>query len=506
VAERGRSGPRLPTAAARVAAQRDQNPLRVLYEDNHLLVVAKPAGLLSQGDRTGDTTVLDLAAEYLRRRYHKPGKVYLGLVHRLDRPVSGVLVLARTSKAARRITAQIKSRSVEKRYSVVVEGRLREAAGRLEHYLVKRGEARRVGVFGQPVPNGRRAELEYEVIETCPTATLLDVRLLTGRSHQIRAQLAAIGHPILRDRRYGSSLPPGAGGWFALHAANFTLEHPTLGERMTFSAPLPEQWPWPPPPGMRPPDRRRAPRSEIAKGPSIRDGVRSHAATAKQAPLNAAHGDGKSAEIIHLDEHLVAVNKPAGLPVQATRDPRREHLFAAVERALPPVSGKRRLALMTRLPVAASGIVLLARTRSGARSVEAQLKRRALRRLFVLVVRGAREGGPRLPAPEAWRPEAGVGAVALGPLRRGAALLLVEPRRAPLRALEEMLRTRHWQVVAPARGVELRHLHRVRMAQGDPQPLELVAPLPAGFQPWLPDPAALDFAPAEHDRDPLTGP
>lgn len=490
-------------AAAPVAA-----PFEILHEDNHLLVVVKPSGLLSQGDRTGDPTILDLAAEYLRTRYHKPANVYLGLVHRLDRPVSGVLVLARTSKAARRVSQQIRAHQVDKRYRVVVEGQVAPPQGRLVHHLLKRGEVRRVRVLDHPQEGSRRAELEYEVLAEADTATALSVRLVTGRSHQIRAQLAAVGHPILGDRRYGSVLPPSVHGSFALHAESFSLDHPTTGERLTFTAPPPPQWPWPPPAELRSSPRCR-PSTVRAR---VESAPRPLAPPTVTPPAPSRSGGlGHGVVVLQVTEHIVAAHKPAGLPVQATRDPRRPHLIAALDALLPAPPTGRPLALLTRLPVLASGAVLLARTRSGARSLEAQLKRRRLRRLFALIVRGSPPDWPRLPDAGAWQLLSKVGlAAAWGPALGGAFLLLVEPRRAPLRALDELLEQRGWQVAPahPAGGAdpsappgELRHLLRVRSdidagpAPGGVSPLDILAPLPEGFAPWAPSSEILTFAP-----------
>jgi 23S rRNA pseudouridine1911/1915/1917 synthase len=218
-------------------------PFDVLYLDNHLLVVAKPAGLLVQGDETGDTDLLTLGKAYLKERFDKPGAVFLGLVHRLDRPVSGVVALARTSKAAARLSEQFRGRSPDKRYLALVEGRL-TGEGTREDYLAKLD--RTVRVVKPTHPEGKRAALRWRSLGTDRTRkqgdlSLVEVELVTGRAHQIRVQLAAMGVPILGDLRYGATREFD-GRNLALHALALTLEHPTLREPMTFRAPPPPSW------------------------------------------------------------------------------------------------------------------------------------------------------------------------------------------------------------------------------------------------------------------------
>lgn len=216
-------------------------PLEILYEDNHLLVVRKSAGALVQGDRTGDPTLLDAAKAYLKEKYRKPGEVFLGIVHRLDRPVGGVLVFARTSKAASRLGEQFRSRAVDKVYWAVVEGAPEPPEGRMEDWL--RRDHMRSRVSAPDAPGAQHAALSYRSVESRGGWTLVEIRLETGRHHQIRVQFASRGHPILGDRRYGSrdAVPS---GHIALMARALTLTHPTQGTRMTFTASLPEDWPW----------------------------------------------------------------------------------------------------------------------------------------------------------------------------------------------------------------------------------------------------------------------
>ncbi|MCF8025879.1 MAG: RNA pseudouridine synthase [Desulfobacteraceae bacterium] len=214
----------------------------LFYEDNHLLVVYKPSGLLIQGDRTEDISLLDLAKQWVKIRYEKPGNVYLAPVHRLDRPVAGVTVFARTSKAASRLSAQFREGSVKKRYLAVVEGVVTDAAGQLTDYLERRGATSRI--LDSPTKNSREARLSFRVIETVGDRSFLEIDLATGRHHQIRAQLANIGHPIVGDLRYGA-IRPLPEKQLALFAAEIAFDHPTSKERMCFSSPLPPAWPWP---------------------------------------------------------------------------------------------------------------------------------------------------------------------------------------------------------------------------------------------------------------------
>ena len=214
--------------------------LEVLFEDNHCLAVCKPAGLLTQGDRTGDPTLLAAAAAYLRQRYSKPGRVFVGVVHRLDRPVSGVVLFARTSKAAARLAAQFRDGSVGKRYWALVEKAPSPAVGTLEHLLAKDPKTNRTRVVPTGRAGARRARLRYRVLARHPGGTLVEVEPESGRSHQIRVQLAAAGAVIVGDVRYGSQRR--LGSMLALHAARLEFEHPTRRERIVVEAPLPPAW------------------------------------------------------------------------------------------------------------------------------------------------------------------------------------------------------------------------------------------------------------------------
>jgi 23S rRNA pseudouridine1911/1915/1917 synthase len=214
--------------------------LHILFEDNHLLAVLKPAGLPTMGAEQGRTTALDIAAAYLKQKYSKPGNVYLGVVSRIDAPVTGVLLLARTSKAAARLTEQFRSGQVEKIYWAIVEGVPDPAAGVCCDWVVKNDRRHRMEVVTQATTGAKQARLSYVARSRGRGATLLEVTLETGRKHQIRLQLAERGHPILGDRKYSGTRPFPAG--IALHARRLVLEHPVRKTPLEIVAPLPAAW------------------------------------------------------------------------------------------------------------------------------------------------------------------------------------------------------------------------------------------------------------------------
>ncbi len=224
--------------------------LSVLYEDNHLLAVDKPAMLPTMGVAEERPSLLAEAREYIRHKYDKPGNVYLGIVSRLDAPVTGVVLVARTSKAAARLTAQFRDREVEKVYWALVEGTVAPPEGRLCDFVRKDERHRRMHIASPKTPGAQSAELEYRVLATWPKSpaargelatTLLEVQLHTGRKHQIRVQLAHAGWPIVGDRKYGSrrAFPRG----IALCARRLGLVHPVQREPLVIEAPLPPYWP-----------------------------------------------------------------------------------------------------------------------------------------------------------------------------------------------------------------------------------------------------------------------
>ena len=211
-----------------------------LYLDNHLLVVDKPAGLLAQADRTGDPDLVTLAKAYLKERFDKPGNVFVGLVHRLDRPTSGVVCLARTSKAAGRLSAQFRGRTTEKRYLAVVAGHLAATGEAVDG--IRKGQGGSVAVVPEGATDSQRAALRWTTLARDRARSLVEVELLTGRKHQIRAQLAARGAPVLGDFRYSDDTAFADGRGIALHAVRLRLDHPTRREPMTFSSPPPASW------------------------------------------------------------------------------------------------------------------------------------------------------------------------------------------------------------------------------------------------------------------------
>ena len=219
------------------------NIVRPIYEDNHLLIVNKPAGVLVQGDETGDKPLAEHCKDYIKEKYNKPGAVFLGVVHRLDRPVSGLVVFARTSKALERMNKIFKSRKVQKTYWAVVKRRPNPDRGKLVHWLQKDGKRNVTTAFDHEVEGTQRAELEYRSLGKLNDHWLLEVKPLTGRPHQIRVQLASIGCPIRGDLRYGFH-KPNPDRSINLHARSLYFEHPVKKEFLTLRAGLPEDQFW----------------------------------------------------------------------------------------------------------------------------------------------------------------------------------------------------------------------------------------------------------------------
>ncbi|MBK0401943.1 RluA family pseudouridine synthase [Adhaeribacter sp. BT258] len=217
--------------------------LDVLYEDNHLLVVNKPAGLLVQGDATGDVTLPDLAKEYLREKYNKPGNIFVGVVHRLDRPVSGVVVLAKTSKALARMNELFRSNKTTKTYLAISLQKPNQTEARLEHWLVKDPAKNITKAFSSEKPGSQRAELRYKLLMHREQYYLMQVNPVTGRPHQIRVQMASQKSPLLGDVKYGAPalLPDKRIG---LHAYQLEFEHPVQKTTIKITAPLPNVQPW----------------------------------------------------------------------------------------------------------------------------------------------------------------------------------------------------------------------------------------------------------------------
>ncbi len=222
--------------------------LEVLYEDNHCLSINKPAGLPSQGDVTGDESLVDLVGGYLRLKYGKPGNVYVGLLHRLDRPTSGVILLARTSKAATRLSEQFREGTIQKVYWAIVEGEPPQDEGEWTDRLEKDHRVNRSRLLEEGDMDGKVAEVKFRVLERKPGVSKLELRPETGRSHQLRAQLAGRGLPIVGDAKYGAKsriVASDGRGRIALHARELTFKHPTRGEAIAVVAPVPSDWPEP---------------------------------------------------------------------------------------------------------------------------------------------------------------------------------------------------------------------------------------------------------------------
>lgn len=213
--------------------------IKVIYEDNHIIVVEKPVNIPSQGDKTGDLDMLTIIKEYLKEKYNKPGNVYLGLVHRLDRPVGGVMVFAKTSKAATRLSNQVREKQFQKTYLVVVNGKMEKEEGTLEDYLLKNEKNNMSKVVKEGTKNSKLAILDYTVLKYEPEIDLsvLKINLHTGRHHQIRVQLSSRNHSIYGDQKYGGR---GHGKQIALWAYELKLYHPITNEQMTFNS-IPEK-------------------------------------------------------------------------------------------------------------------------------------------------------------------------------------------------------------------------------------------------------------------------
>lgn len=218
--------------------------LNVVYEDNHIIVVIKPQNVPTQEDESHDKDLLTMVKEYIKVKDNKPGNVFVGLVHRLDRPTGGIMVFAKTSKAASRLTQEMHTGDFKKRYLTVVVGKPREKRAKLVNYLLKNARTNTVQVVPELTTNAKRAELDYIVLDEKEKVSLLDVNLATGRSHQIRVQLKNIGCPVYGDVKYGGD-KLAKGHNLALWAYELKFVHPTTKENMTFKCYPPEDiTPW----------------------------------------------------------------------------------------------------------------------------------------------------------------------------------------------------------------------------------------------------------------------
>ena len=218
---------------------------KILYEDNHLIVINKRSGVLVQGDETGDKPLVEICKDYIKEKYAKPGEVFLGVVHRLDRPVSGVVVFARTSKALERMNALFKNRETKKTYWALVKSRPARAEDTLIHWLVKDEKKNKTTAYKKEHPEGSRSELSYKVLEQKAGMFLIEVNPITGRPHQIRVQLSSIGCPIVGDLKYGFDIPNDDAS-ICLHARQLEFIHPVKKEPVSIVAALPKNHLWKP--------------------------------------------------------------------------------------------------------------------------------------------------------------------------------------------------------------------------------------------------------------------
>lgn len=220
--------------------------MTVLYEDNHIIAVNKNSSEIVQGDKTGDKPLSELLKTYLKEKYNKPGEVFLGVTHRLDRPVSGVVLFAKTSKALSRLNDMFRNQEVKKTYWAIVQNKPQKNEGRLEHYLVRNEKQNKSFAYETEKPNSKKAALTYKLIVSSERYHLLEIHLETGRHHQIRCQLAAMGCPIKGDLKYGFARSNPNGG-ISLHAREVEFTHPVSKENIRITAPVPDDdslWQW----------------------------------------------------------------------------------------------------------------------------------------------------------------------------------------------------------------------------------------------------------------------
>lgn len=217
--------------------------MEVLYEDNHLIIVNKTCSEIVQGDKTGDTPLSEMLKTWLKEKYNKPGNVFVGVTHRLDRPVSGVVVFAKTSKALARLNDMFRNGEVKKSYWAIVKQTPEQESGELVHYLVRNEKSNKSVAYDREKPGSKRAVLDYRVLARSDRYTLLEVDLKTGRHHQIRCQLSKIGSPIKGDLKYGAERSNPDGG-ISLHARHVEFIHPVSKERISVTAPVPNDNLW----------------------------------------------------------------------------------------------------------------------------------------------------------------------------------------------------------------------------------------------------------------------
>ncbi len=217
--------------------------LQILHEDNHIIVINKRVGDIVQGDKTGDKPLSEVVKEYIKEKYNKPGEVFLGVVHRLDRPTTGIVVFARTSKALMRMNALFSNRETQKTYWAIVKNKPTKSADKLVHFLKRNEKNNTSKAHIHEVPDSKLASLDYKIIKELDNYFALEIELHTGRHHQIRAQLAAIGSPIKGDLKYGFDRSNPDGG-IHLHAKKLIFFHPVTKENVTIVAPTPKDTLW----------------------------------------------------------------------------------------------------------------------------------------------------------------------------------------------------------------------------------------------------------------------
>ena len=217
--------------------------IKLIYEDNHIIAVNKPAGLLVQGDKTKDQSLIDLTKLFLKKKYNKPGNVFVGLPHRIDRPTSGAVLLSKTSKSLSRLNNLFKEKKIKKKYWVIVKKKLEKKSGSLIHYLKKNQKKNKSFVSNEKKEGFLKSELEYHFLKKLKNYFLYEIKLITGRHHQIRAQLSHLGSPIKGDIKYGSKRT-NKDGSISLHAREINFTHPIKKEEITITAPLPKNGIW----------------------------------------------------------------------------------------------------------------------------------------------------------------------------------------------------------------------------------------------------------------------
>lgn len=217
--------------------------IKILFEDNHIIVIEKPINVPTQEDESGDIDMLSLVKQYIKEKYNKPGNVFLGLVHRLDRPVGGVMIFARTTKAASRLSEQVRGRQFKKTYLAIVHGKPEKQKDTLTNYLLKDSNTNTVKIVRKDVAEAKEAILDYEVLQTIEGLSLLKINLRTGRPHQIRVQLTNIGNPLWGDQKYGQQLNK-PGQQIALWASEIAIVHPITKKEELFCSLPPKKHPW----------------------------------------------------------------------------------------------------------------------------------------------------------------------------------------------------------------------------------------------------------------------